>query len=426
MDKILSIIYDFLFLPVLLVFAKVVAITNKKIRQGLDDRKKLFEDLEKKFQSFDRNKKLVWVHSSSMGEFEQAKPIIEKLKNDHNTGILVTFFSPSGYRNSVKYPYADVVTYLPLDTKKNIRRFVAITSPDLLILMRYDIWPNLIKHLHGKSIPAFIVDATMRSNSKRKLPLIKHFHENLYKCFSRILTVSETDLDNFKEFGLTKKTLKAVGDTRFDRVYQKSLQAKQKKIFPENFFNDKNVFVFGSSWESDEDVVLPAVIKLLKYDPSAVMIIAPHEPTLIKLEKLEHTFSGKARCIRFSFLNNYSDEQIIIVDSIGILLTLYYYADVAYVGGSFKQGIHNVLEPAVYGSPVMFGPKIENSQEAKYLADGNGGVLVRDKFQAYKNLRKFMQDKDERDRVGNMAKSYVLKNIGATEKIVKEVTKYLK
>jgi 3-deoxy-D-manno-octulosonic-acid transferase len=361
-----------------------------------------------------------------LGEFEQAKPIIEKLKINYNVQILVSFFSPSGYRNSIKYPHADVVTYLPLDSKTNVKRFVALAKPDILVLMRYDIWPNLINFLYSQKIPSFIVDATMRKKSKRKLPIVRYFHEIIYKKFTRILTVSQQDLENFKDFALTEETLKAVGDTRFDRVYQKSLQAKEKKLFPNDFFLNKKVFVFGSSWESDEDVILPAVLKLIKYDPSFVMIIAPHEPTLLKLEKLEHSFAGKAKSIRFSFLNNYNGEQIIIVDSIGILLTLYYYADLAYVGGSFKQGIHNVLEPAVYGPPVMFGPKIENSHEAKYLSGGNGGLLINNKFEAYRTIRFLTQNENERLRIGNLAKNYVEKNIGATEKILEVLTEYLK
>jgi 3-deoxy-D-manno-octulosonic-acid transferase len=419
-------IYDYVALPALYLFVKIASIFNKKIKQGLNDRKNLFSDLSEKVIKIDRTKKLVWVHSSSLGEFEQAKPIIEKLKSDKNILIIVSFFSPSGYRNSINYPHADIVTYLPLDTKQNINRFVSIVKPDMLMLMRYDIWPNLILKLHQMQIPTFIVDATMRKKSKRKWPFIKQFHKSIYSKFMKILTVSDSDVNNFLDFDINASLIKAVGDTRFDRVYQKSLQAKEKKLFPEGFFNNKKVFVFGSSWESDEEVILPAVLKLFKYDTTFIMIIAPHEPTLLKLEKLEHAFAGKVNCIRFSSLNNYSNERVIIVDSIGILLTLYHYADITYVGGSFKQGIHNVLEPAVYGPPVLFGPKIENSHEAKYLSKNNGGVVVSNKFEAYRTLRKFTLDDEYRISIGKLAKEYVNTNIGATEKILEELTKHLK
>jgi 3-deoxy-D-manno-octulosonic-acid transferase len=418
-------LYNYLFIPVLFVFFKIAGLFNSKIKQGVADRKNLFEQLAEKSDSIDRNKKLVWVHSASLGEFEQAKPIIEKLKKEYGVNILVSFFSPSGYRNSIKYPHADVITYLPLDSLKNMKKFVDITKPDILILMRYDIWPNLVKYVNEKNIPSFIVDATMRDKSKRKLPLVKQLHKNIYKNFTKILTVSETDLKSFKDFDLPDDKLRAVGDTRFDRVYQKSLLAKGKKLFVDGFFENKKVFVFGSSWESDEDVVIPAFLKILKYDKNAVMIIAPHEPTVLNLEKIEHTLTGKAKFIRFSSLNNYKDENVIIIDSIGILLTLYYYADIAYVGGSFKQGIHNVLEPAVYGPPVMFGPKIENSQEAIYLSKTNGGILIRNKKEMYRNLRYLLSKDGKRKEIGDSAKQYVLNNIGATERILEEIVKYL-
>jgi 3-deoxy-D-manno-octulosonic-acid transferase len=239
-------LYNYLFIPVLFVFFKIAGLFNSKIKQGVADRKNLFEQLAEKSDSIDRNKKLVWVHSASLGEFEQAKPIIEKLKKEYGVNILVSFFSPSGYRNSIKYPHADVITYLPLDSLKNMKKFVDITKPDILILMRYDIWPNLVKYVNEKNIPSFIVDATMRDKSKRKLPLVKQLHKNIYKNFTKILTVSETDLKSFKDFDLPDDKLRAVGDTRFDRVYQKSLLAKGKKLFVDGFFENKKVFVFGS------------------------------------------------------------------------------------------------------------------------------------------------------------------------------------
>lgn len=425
MAKILFVIYDFIFLPLVYGSFKFLSFFNSKVKEGLAGRKDLFEVLFEKARNLDRNKKLVWVHSSSLGEFEQAKPIVERIKKEFNANVLVTFFSPSGYKNSIKYPYADIVSYLPFDTKKNAAKFLDTAKPDLFLLMRYDVWPNFVNELNKRNIPSFIVDATMRKNSHRKWPIVRQFHRSVFKNFTKILTVSEKDSVNFKDFNVKDGQLKAVGDTRFDRVYKKSIQAKEKKLFPEKFFEGKKVFVFGSSWEADEEVVLPAFLKLLKYDSSVVMIIAPHEPSVLKLEKLENQFSGIAECIRFSFLNNYSGENIIIIDSIGILLTLYFYADVAYVGGSFKQ-VHNVLEPAVYGPPVLFGPKIENSQEALYLSDNNGGLIIHNKREAFRALRNLMKNDSDRVSFGNKAKDYVMSNVGATERIIEEITEYIK
>lgn len=413
--------YNIFFIPPAKLVVLVAQLFVPKIRTGLTGRKKLFENLIIDLAGIDRSKKMVWFHSSSMGEFEQAKPIIEKLKAEKNVNVIVTFFSPSGYTNSLKYPYADVIAYFPFDTTFAAKRFLNLVRPGLAVFMRYDIWPNMIWQIDLKKIPALIVDATMRSNTPRKWFFMKSFHKSLYSSFTKILTVSPADANNFISFGLDTNKVEPVGDTRFDRVYQKSLQAKAKVLFRDKFFNDKKVFVFGSSWESDEEVVLPALLKLMENDQKIISIIVPHEPTIIHIEQLENQLHNQFNSIRFSLLNNYNNERIIIIDSIGILLTLYYYAHVAYVGGSFKQGIHNVLEPAVYGIPVLFGPKHENSQEAMRLVSLGGGISIRNRKDAYKTLRKLFSDEKLRERRGKICSTYVTENIGATEKILQAI-----
>lgn len=418
-------IYDFLVLPFLYLILQASSIFNDKIRRGIKGRRRVYEEIILNALSIDKNKKLVWFHSSSLGEFEQAKPIIEQLKKSRNVNILVTFFSPSGYENSKKYPYADLISYIPFDTIYNARKFLAIAKPDLVVIMRYDIWPNMIKALSEKKTPVFLVDATMKGNSPRKLPLLKGFHKILFGSLTKILTVTEMDEKGFAEFSIDQNKIISVGDTRFDRVYQRSNLAREKNLIKENILKDKKVLVVGSSWEQDEEVIFPAFSKLCSNDDSVLMIVAPHEPTLLHLEKIEHEFAGRLKTIRFSFLNNYRDEKIIIVDSIGILLTLYTYADAAFVGGSFKQNIHNVLEAAVYGIPVLFGPKIDTSQEAKKLMELGGGILVRNKKEVYRSLRKLFSDEKFRKEKGMISSGYVKANLGATSKILSEIFKII-
>lgn len=416
-----KIFYNYIVLPFLYVALRFAALFNKKIRIGIIGRKRVYENLILTATAIDKTKKLVWFHSSSLGEFEQAKPIIEKLKQEKNVNILITFFSPSGYENSKKYPHADLISYIPFDTIGNAKKFISITRPSLSVIMRYDVWPNMIDSLSRNNIPIYLVDATLRSSSPRKYPFIKSFHKNLFSKLTKILTVSEEDAMEFKSFGLNGEKIEVVGDTRFDRVYQKSLLAHEKKLINEAIIKNKKIFVAGSTWEQDEEVILPAFMKLSEVDKDVLMIIAPHEPTLLHLEKIENEFSGKLSTIRFSHLNSYGGERVIIVDSIGILLMLYNYADVAYIGGSFKQNIHNVLEAAVYGVPVMFGPKIENSQEANKLLKLGGGILVHNKREAYKNLRKLFSDEVYRKNCGKISFDYVRNNIGATDKILREI-----
>ena len=413
--------YNFIFLPLFYLLVRFSSLFIQKIRRGIRGRKRIFEDLIINRTLINKLNKNIWFHSSSLGEFEQAKPIIEELKKNKQVNIIVSFFSPSGYENSRKYRYADLITYLPFDTRENAEKFVDIVQPDLAIFMRYDIWPNHIWALAGKNIPCFLVDATMRRGSARKWPLIKSFHKSLFKNINKILTVSEDDANRFKSFDCSPQQLKVVGDTRFDRVYKRGLVAKESKLINPAILKGKKILVAGSTWEQDEEVIIPAFQKLAKYDKDVLLMIAPHEPTLLHLEKLENEFARTLPSIRFSYLNDYSGQRVIIVDSIGILLTLYTYADVAFIGGSFKQNVHNVLEAAVYGIPVLFGPKIEKSQEAKQLADTGGGIVIHNKPEAYRNLRLLFNDTELRKTRGKSSLDYVQKNIGATEKIIKEI-----
>jgi 3-deoxy-D-manno-octulosonic-acid transferase len=421
MKKLWFTFYNVIVVPVLYLGVKIAGLYNPKVRRGIEGRERIFEELIVNSAAIQKSNKLVWFHSSSLGEFEQAKPIIEELKKNKEINILVTFFSPSGYDNSRKYPFADLVSYLPFDTKANAAKFIMIAKPNLAVLMRYDLWPNHIWAMRSFNIPIFLVDATMKKTSRRKFSFLKNFHKYLFRDLTKILTVSQSDADEFKDFGCTDKQVKAVGDTRFDRVYQRSITARSRNLLKIDLFKGKKILVAGSTWEADEDVILPAFSRLARYDSNVILIIAPHEPTVINLEKIENEFSGDLATIRFSSMNNYNGERVIIIDSIGILLTLYTYADAAFVGGSFKQNIHNVLEAAVYGIPVLFGPKIDNSQETKELLKLGGGILIRNKKEAYRNLRMLFSNDVLRKEKGAISYNYVQKNLGATEKILREI-----
>ncbi len=420
----LKLLYNTVVLSLLKFFFSIVGLINPKVKKGLKDRKKLFENLIIDLADIDRSKKMIWIHSASMGEFEQAKPIIELLKKNMDVNIVASFFSPSGYINSKNYPKVNAVTYIPFDTTQNAKRFLSLICPDIAIMMRYDIWPNHIFELHRKNIPTLIVDATMKENTLRALPVIRSFHRLIYASVTKILTISEKDTENFGLFNISGARIETVGDTRFDRVSNKSKTVSSKRLFVEGMFNGKKVFVIGSSWEADEHVLIPAFLKLLERDKDVVVILVPHEPTINRLENLENKLNRSFNTIRFSYMNSYNNERIILVDSIGILLTLYYYADLAYVGGSFKQGIHNVLEPAIYGVPVIYGPKIENSQEAIALSEDEGGFIVHNKKQAYRIIRKLFSDENFRKRTGGKAKEFVISKTGASEKIYSKIKSY--
>ncbi len=419
-------LYNLLFIPLFSLLMRIAALFNSKIRRGIEGRKNILKSTKEKTAKFDRNKVTIWFHSSSLGEFEQAKPIIEHLKKQGGVNIFVTFFSPSGYDNSVKYPHADAVSYLPIDTPASARKFISILNPAIAVFMRYDIWPNFIVALKEANVPSFLVDATMRDNSPRLNPLLRSFHHGLYSAFRYILTISDGDLNNFLRFRLDPAKVLKSGDTRFDRVYARAEIARERKLIRDGLLDGKKVIVAGSIWEEDEEVLLPTVKKLLDYYEDVVVILVPHEPTILHLEKLENEFAGLEPTIRFSFLNSYKNERVILVDSIGILMTLYYYADIAFVGGSFKSNVHNTLEAAVYGIPVVYGPKTGNSQEAGQLADSGGGFIVKTKKEMYRVMRTLLTDDEARKEAGEKSRDFVMKNTGATSIIMEKIREVIK
>jgi 3-deoxy-D-manno-octulosonic-acid transferase len=237
--------------------------------------------------------------------------------------------------------------------------------------------------------------------------------------------VSDTDKQTFSAFGLNRPTVSVVGDTRYDQVSTRSRDARRRNLIPSHILENRKVFVVGSSWPEDEDVVLPGFLQLQDEVADAIMILVPHEPSVEHLEVLEERLSGKAPTIRFSALNEYRDERIIIVDSVGLLFVLYAYAHIAYVGGSFRQGVHNVLEAAVYGIPVVFGPRHWNSQEPVMLLEQGGGFVIQNTQQFVGTLRNLLLDEQARLFAGERAASFVQTHVGATARCIAHLEPYL-
>jgi 3-deoxy-D-manno-octulosonic-acid transferase len=425
MQTLWSIFYNYCFVPVFWLLLQAAALFNNKIKRGLRGRDRLFERLEHEVQKL-TSKRRVWFHSSSMGEFEQAKPIIAALRKKYSDiNIIVTFFSPSGYDHTKNYKLADIITYIPFDTKTNAQKFLDLVRPSAAVFVRYDVWPNHLWEMRTRGIPAFIANATMRHSSSRFFPGLKSFHYHLYNALTSVLTVSQHDVAAFERFHLDHPSLEAIGETRYDQVWQRSAEAKQKHLIPPAVIKGKKVLLAGSIWPEDEEVLLPAVKKILEYDKKALIILVPHEPTEEALDAIEKELNSHIKSLRFSALNDYNREPVIIVDSVGILMALYQYAQVAYVGGSFRQGIHNVLEPAVYGIPVIYGPKHTNSQEAIELAKRGGGFVVNDQQEGYRVLRTMLDDKKAQSAAGKIAMQLVQENIGATERVIEHLASVL-
>jgi 3-deoxy-D-manno-octulosonic-acid transferase len=427
MDRFWIIIYNIFVIPLLWLGFHLFALFKSKFRTGIKGRMGLFENLQLQVQKLDPTSKRIWFHASSLGEFEQAKPIIAELKLRHpHVKIIVSFFSPSGYLPSKKYKLADAITYIPFDVLRNAGKFLNIVRPDAAVLIRYDLWPNHLCVLKKRNIPVFIANATMRGNTIRRYPVLKSFHKRLYDRVNCILTVSESDLNSFKYFNLKNSKIEVMGDTRYDQVWQRSIESKKKHLIPENILRGKKVFIVGSSWEADEKVLFPVFFKLQNLEPDLLMILVPHEPTEHNLERIESELNGETTYRRFSDLNDYSGERVLIVDSVGILMALYQYANVAFVGGAFRSGVHNVLEPAVYGLPVVFGPNHTNSQEAIALVERGIGFTGEDEKDMFRIMRTLFSDDDHRKDIGKKAFTFVEKNVGATQKFLSYFEKVFK
>lgn len=411
-------LYNIIVVPSLWTIFHLGAFINRKIRRGVEGRRDLFTTLSLQLEKLSGRKR-VWFHASSLGEFEQAKPIIaEVVRQMPGTDIIATFFSPSGLENSRNYKLAGVITYLPFDSMTNVHRFIELVRPDVAVMVRYDIWPNLVDEVRRRAIPLFIANATMKEDSPRFFPLLVPFHRWLYDRFTHILTVSENDRAAFERFGLQGPHLEAIGDTRFDQVMKRSIDARTKKVLAPEIVKDRTVFIVGQSWPEDDEVIIPVLKKLSERHPSLLTIIVPHEPTEEHLDQLEESLGNGVRHIRFSELNHYDGEPVIVVDGIGILVALYSYAHVVYIGGSFRQGIHNVLEPAVFGLPVIYGPKHTNSQEAVTLAHLGGGMVVHNSRDLYRTLSTMLTDEEQRSEAGAISAQFVSENCGATERFL--------
>lgn len=418
MARFWQLLYNILALPALWITFHLLSLVNGKVRRGVRGRRRLFDSLAASVAKVGPGKR-VWFHASSMGEFEQARPIITELLRRHpDVRIIVTFFSPSGYEHAMKHAVAEVTSYLPFDTSRSAGKFLDLVRPDAAVLVRYDIWPNHLWELRRRGIPAMIANATMRKQSPRLLPVVRDFHHYVYDSLTHILTVSEADRAAFRAFSLTRPTVAAIGDTRFDQVSMRSTEARQRHLMPEHVTKGRKVIVAGSTWGEDEAVLIPALRELSRRVPGLLTIIVPHEPTVNHLEELETSLHEFTTSIRFSALNEYAGQQAIVVDSIGILMVLYASAHLAYVGGSFRQGVHNILEAAVYGIPVLFGPKHWNSQESLQLLECGGAFVVTDPEDVVRAAHNLLTDESARMQAGTRAAEFVRANIGATQRFL--------
>lgn len=396
---------------------------NPKYKARLEAVANTFSNIEQ-FNKEHNGKFIIWIHAASSGEFEQAKPIIEQIKkNRANVAFFVTFFSSSGYNSHKHYSFSDCVSYLPLDTGKNAKKFVNMLKPDCVIFIRYDLWYNYIRTVVNRDIPIYCVCATVSEKAMRN-PFYRMYLKKVFMYCTHIFCVNKEELGKLSEIA-PKANAELSSDTRFDRIISIVEQNIPLIVTKEHFVSEKPIVVAGSTWREDEHLFFQYYLKHKENLPVS-FIIVPHEPTHSNLQRLRSMFPTGILLSSIEsepnlFHNN--NLSIVIVDSIGKLLRLYALGDAAYVGGGFGHGIHSTAEPAGYGIPLCGGTKIERSPDALHLKKEKALTLVQNTSELRQWIDIVVRNKENRLQRGFLAKNYVFSRRGATIQIVKKIEK---
>lgn len=390
---------------------RLVALWNPKARLWLKGRHNWFEQLQPRFS--DPSRQWVWMHCASLGEFEQGRPVLEAIRQQYpGHKLLLTFFSPSGYEVRKDYKGADLIAYLPMDSKPNAMKFIDMVKPQLVVWVKYEYWYHYLTTLRKKQIPVLLISGIFREEQ----PFFKWYgrlHQYMLESFTRLFVQNEGSRELLNGIGFKKVTVN--GDTRFDRVAEIAAGFTPIPAI-EAFCGNHPVIVAGSTWDTDEE----ELDHYANTHPELRFIIAPHEidtPHLHDIEKLfKHT-------IRFSAwsktLTAPENTNTLIIDNIGMLSRLYHYAHITYIGGGFgKDGVHNVLEAAVYGKPVVFGPVYDKFIEAEELIDAGGGRSIETALELEKVFNEFLTDKALHAKAASAAAQYVASKTGATKAVM--------
>ena len=394
---------------------RLVSIFQPKAKAWIDGRKNWEKRLSEKVSN---DKVKIWFHCASVGEFEQARPVLESLYGRvKNTQIVVTFFSPSGYEQYKDYPYAEILDYLPLDTTSNANKFLDIVNPSLALFVKYEFWFNYIEGILQRDIPIAVFSATFRSDHIFFKPYGK-WALDLLKGFDRIFIQDSASAKILKDFGVVQ--FEVIGDTRFDRVYEIANSIEEDRILTifNEFSKGKLVVVCGSSWGTEDEFLTDFINQNKNLD--CKYIIAPHEIETSKVQKLKANIDASVSL--FSELSEEAiNSNVIIVDGIGYLSRLYKYGDIAIVGGGFNSGIHNTLEPAAFGMPILFGPKYEKYLEAVALIEEGVGICFSDYSEFEQTMIELISNETKRNELRIACASFVKKNIGASS-VISEYT----
>ena len=416
----MSFIYNFILLFAS-QFLKILALFSPKLNLFVEGRKLVFQTLKDKIKPEDS---VFWFHAASLGEYEQGLPVIEKVKQKYpNHKIILTFFSPSGYEVRKNNTVADVTVYLPLDTISNAKQFLKVVHPEMVFFIKYEFWPNYLKELKNQNIKTYLISGIFREN-QAFFKWYGGFYRKALKTFTYFFVQNESSKLLLQSIGF--ENVKISGDTRFDRVVA-ILEKDNSLEYIAQFKNNQTTIVIGSSWPKDEELL----IHYIESAPQNVkFIIAPHNINHSQILNLKSQiskktllFSEKDEMLKQVQQDKLADFQVFIIDTIGILTKIYSYADIAYVGGGFgNPGVHNLLEPATFGIPIVIGPNYSHFAEAIALVGLNGCVAIKNQSELNDALNLLLQNEEERLEKGHICSTFVQMNEGATEQILNNIS----
>ena len=385
---------------------KIASLFNAKAKLWIDGRKHILQQIKSSIKSEDE---MVWFHCASLGEFEQAKPVIEKLKNNFPTyKILVTFFSPSGFEHRKNDSLIDYVFYLPIDAKKNAKAFIKMVQPKMVFFVKYEFWFNYIMELKQNNIPTYLISGVFREN-QLFFKWYGAWYKQVLNGFTHFFVQNETSKNLLLQHHFTNITFS--GDTRFDRVFENTQQPKKLALI-EQFKGNDIVLVGGSTWQAEEQILA----NYSKLNPHFKIIIAPHDVSENHVLTIEKLFFQN--CLRYSRANenNVNSQPVLIIDNIGLLANIYQYADIAFVGGGFTGALHNILEPASFGNVVLFGAKHQKFHEAQELITAKGAFEINNETDFGLKMNTILTNLDF---YKNNSKKFVINNIGATNTVIR-------
>ncbi|MDP6340137.1 MAG: glycosyltransferase N-terminal domain-containing protein [Candidatus Marinimicrobia bacterium] len=418
-----KIIYNLILLPLLFAFGIIGSLVNKKIRDGMMGRYRSFRELKSFMDERGAGKTIYWFHAASHGEFEQVKPVLTGLKEVEPQSLsVVSFFSPSGY-NHVNDEHIDCKVYLPFDIPWVVKKCLKTIQPKKLILAAYDVWPNLIWGAKFLGIHSTLFAARFSENTIKLSPGIRNFYGNVYSCLSAIYTISNQDHNRLQRilYPVGKPIVRVLGNPRYDQVKRKADKFTRERT--ESVLLRPKRLLIGSVHSEDEMVILDSIVSLMKEVEDLSLVWVPHEPSERIVSTAESFFQSKHFSTgRLGYKNpGQIDAEVIIVDTIGRLSQLYWFGRIAYIGGGFSSGVHNVMEPAIARLPVFFGPRYNNFHEAEELIADGGGFSIESGTDLYLGIKHLFEDRNAFIKASYAATDVIHRNLGSSTRVVRNL-----